>query len=271
MVVGTACFFALMWGFVLRERLAEPPAAAMRPAYDSLLKPGELQRESTMGIYLGTKRLGRTHTIAKTTEWGGISVHSTTRVELGELPRYIAPSVKAIEMEFFAEISALQGLRLIKVFCPTLGLQVVGTVEGDRLVLRGNVGKQKLESEIPFKKGSFLGQTFSPLAGLGELQHADVGQAWTMQMVNPLLGSVQKVRVNVETYRDVELAGEEICLYMLLFHVGSHVWQSWVTADGEVLVQGTPFGLTLWRDDLRAELLALLGEDGWGSLRRHKR
>jgi len=259
-VVGTACFFAVMWGLVLRERLAVPPAPAMKPNYDALLTKDEQRREFTMGIYLGDKRLGTTRTEIERIESGGIGVHNNTRLELGALPKYIAPLASGLEVDFYADISPLQGLRMVRLFSDALGVRLVGTVDEGRLAIRGIVGKQRFETDIPYDEGLLLGEALSPMAGFPDLRHARVGDAWSVHVINPLVGSVQEVRVNLESIREVELHGRKRRVYRLLFHASNRVWLTWITDDGAVLVQGTPFGLTLRRDDLTPEVLAALGE-----------
>ncbi len=266
-VVGTACFFAVMWGTVLRERLDRPPAPAIRPIYDAILKKDEQRRDFSMGIYIGSKRLGTTTTEVERVESGNIVVHNSTRLELGALPKYIAPLAGGLEVDFFADISPLQGLRLVRLFSDALGMRLIGTVEDKRLVIKGAVGGQRFESEVPYDESLFWGQALAPLAGFPDLKHARVGEAWSVHLINPLVGSVEEVRVDLESIREVELHGNKTRLYRLLFHVSNHVWVTWIAADGDVLVQGTPFGLTLRRDDLTPQVLRELGEPRTGEIR----
>jgi len=269
-IVGTACFFAVMWGLVLRERVAPPVAPPIKPDYDALLPEEETRRESVMGIYMGRARLGQTHTIIERDEMGETKVHNITALRLGALPGYLVPSPAGLEIEFFAEISPLQGLRVVRVLSDALGLSLVGIVEEDHLRMRGTVGHQRFEADVPYDGDLFLGETFAPLAGLADLKHARVGDAWTLQMVNPLAGSLQQVRATIESRREVELDGQKTVLFRLLFYANNRVWHSWIAADGEVWVQGTPFGLTLRRDELTQEALEKLGEPLAGQItRRH--
>jgi hypothetical protein len=257
-VLGSACFFAVMWGLVLRDKLARPPAPAMAPNYAGLLKEGQESRETRMGIYVGEKRIGSARTKIERTEVGGVVVEGSTQFELSGLSRYMAP-VRRIGIEYFADISPLSGLRTFRLTSGALGTRLLGRVEGDKLEVKGTVSGQEFRREIPYERGTFFAQIFSPLTGLPDLEHAHVGDAWTLQMANPLLGSIQKVRVTLASQREVELKGERRRLCRLLFHVREHVWEAWVTEDEEILVQGSPFGFTLRREDISPEVLSAIG------------
>jgi len=267
-VLGTACFFALMWGLVLREHVRLSPAQHVRPDYASLLPEDRPFRETTMGIYMGNKRIGQTRTVIRRNELGELQIRSRTYFPLGALPRFVRPGADGVDVEFVAELSPLQGLRMMRLFSSALGMNLVGTVAENRLHVRGTVGAQRFETEVPYDVDVFFGQALSPLAGLADLRRAKVGDVWTFQMVNPLLGSVEEVRATVESRREVELNGEPTVLYRLLFCAQNQVWHAWVTEGGEVLVQGTPFGVVLRRDDLSRELLRELGEPLRGKIRR---
>ena len=95
-----------------------------------------------------------------------------------------------------------------------------------------------------------LGEAFSPLTSMPELSKSDVGRTWSVEMVNPLAGGMQTVTVRMAAMREVELPGGKTRVFRLDFSTGSNRWASWVQQDGAVLIQGTPFGLTIRRDDL---------------------
>ena len=268
-VIGSACFFAVMWGLVLQEQVHAPPAVQIQPNYETLLEPEEGSRETTMGIYLGKKRLGFTRTVVERTSAGGFTIHSRTEVQLADLSRLISMEAGTFTVDFFADISPLSGLENMRVFCGDLGVRLLGTVENGVLSVTGTVGKQKVAMDFPYAQSPFFGEALSPMAGLPDLNRASVGDAWTLHLANPILASVEQVRVKVESIVEKDYRGEKTRFYRLVFHIKSKAWYSWVTADGDVMIQGTPFGVTLRRDDVRRELLADLDSAakrrGWRS------
>ncbi len=121
--------------------------------------------------------------------------------------------------------------------------------------MRGFVAGERVHTELPFTPGVFLGEVFSPFTSLPDLGRSDVGRTWSVDMVNPLAAGVQHVTVHLAARREVELDGKRTPVYRLDFVTSGSHWQSWVTEDGSVLVQGTPFGLTIRREDLPPDVL----------------
>lgn len=257
-VLGSACFFAVMWGLVLQEQVGAPPTLQIQPDYDTLLAPEMLRRETIMGIYLGKKRLGVTKTVVERTVAGGVTIHSSTTVKLADLSKLIGLSAGTFTVDFFADVSPLSGLENMRVFCGDLGVRLLGSVQNGVLSVTGTVGKQRVEMEFPYAESPFFGEALSPITGLPDMSRLSVGDSWMLHLVNPILGSVQKVRVKVEGIVEKDYRGEKTRFYRLVFHVRSKAWYSWVTADGDVMIQGTPFGVTLRREDVPHKLLAEL-------------
>jgi len=245
-----ACLFALTWGLLLRERIGMSTGPTVVPKYEELLSEGEDRRDARMGIYLGPQRIGETQTTVERSTFGSFYVRSLTRVEIKDLPAYMFRTVGDVTIEFFADISPLTGLRSIQVTCPRLDVRLIGTVREGQLVMRGVMAGERITKSIPFMGGPFLGEAFTPMAGLPDLKRARKGDRWTMLLVNPIVGSVQAIRVTVEDRRIVGRGADKCTLLRLGFNSGSQVWQSWVTAEGDVMVQGTPLGLTLRREDM---------------------
>ncbi len=268
-VLGSACFFAVMWGLVLQEQIGAPPTLQIQPDYETLLEPEMLRRETTMGIYLGKKRLGVTTTVVERSPVGGFTIESTTKVQLADLSKLVGLGAGTFEINFFADVSPLSGLESMRVFCSDLGVRLLGNVQNGVLSVRGTVGSQRVEMEFPYAESPFFGEALSPMTGLPDMSRVSVGDSWMLHLANPIMGSVEKVRVKVEGIVEKDYRGEKTKFYRLVFHVRSKAWYSWVTADGDVMIQGTPFGLTLRREDVPHKLLADLDaaskRKGWRS------
>lgn len=257
LVLGIAAFFAVMWGLMLRKKMVLAPAQPVRPNYDRLLGPEEDSRTITFGIYRGASRLGRTRTTMRRQN-GALQLQSDTRFELGDLVKFMAPDAQNLEITFSAHISPLSGLRYMRVNCPQLDVSLRGFVQEEQLQVQGRVGGQKVSHSVPYRKQPFVGETLSPMSGLPDLNRASPDEVWTMHVVNPLLGSVQEVRVTLIRTREVEVGEKTIRVHELGFRGAGRSWGACVMGDGDVLVQGTPFGLTLRREDISPQLRAFV-------------
>ena len=256
-VVAIACFFAVMWGLLISERISSVPGAQVTPRYDKLLPVGEKRREFRMGIYLGSVRLGQTRTIIERSEEGTIYLQNTTRLDPGGIAKLVLPLSEPVDVNFYAHISPLRGLRSFRASSETIALNLVGSVEDGRMSIKGRLGNEKIETTFPFH--GFLGEMFSPTTGLPRLHPGMVGQTWSMQVVNPILGRVDVVKVRVHAYKDLHVEGKKTRAFLLFFFMGAKKeWYTWVDADGEVLIQGTPFLVYLVRDGLPPELVSSL-------------
>jgi len=254
LAIGIATFFAVMWGSLLRERVQLGIGPTAVPKYEQLLGDDEQSRESTMGLYLGARRIGQTQTKVSRAPSGAIHIHSTTLIGVKDLPAYIFRTVGDIRLDFFAEISPLNGLRHLRVVCPRLDVKLIGQVRDGQLRVRGILGGEAVEVDTPYTSSPFIGEAFTPLSGLPDLSRARVGDNWNLHLVNPIVGTVQIVRVSIEERRTARHGDEETELLRLNFHSGTSVWKAWITQEGDVLVQGTPFGFTLRREDIPPHL-----------------
>jgi hypothetical protein len=257
LVLSIAAFFAVMWGLMLRKKVVMAPPQPVRPNYDRLLGPEEEFRTVTFGIYRGASRLGRTRSTIRRQN-GTLQLQSDTRFELGHLMKFMAPEAQTLEISFSAHIAPLHGLRYMRVNCTQLDLDLRGFVREEQLQVRGRVGGQKVSHSVPYTKQPFVGETLSPMSGLPNLNRASPDDVWTMHVVNPLLGGVQEIRVTLLRTREVGVGEETIRVHELDFQGAGRSWQACVTGDQEVLVQGTPFGLTLRRESIPPELWAFV-------------
>lgn len=255
LVLGITAFFAVMWGLMLRPHLAVPTGAGLRPDYVSLLKPGEKERTTSWGIYFGGNRIGRSEMLVRQQEDGTIVIRTDAEIKLDPAVEYVLGLVGTLDVKFLVNISPLRGLLLFQADSKLLDTSLQGAVRDDEILLRGHVGKERIRTSIPYDADGLLAEAFSPLAGLPELKRGQVGRNWTMDMVNPVAGTLQKVSVSIARSKEITLADRTVRVFQLSFATGAGRWNSWVTEDGEVLVQGTPFGLSLRREDLPADVL----------------
>ena len=112
-----------------------------------------------------------------------------------------------------------------------------------------HAGEDDLKTNIPYEEGRLLSEVLSPLTALPPLDEDLVGRDWTVDMINPIAGTVEQVTVTVVGFKEATLAEGPARVFRLLFATRSTRWVCWVSEEGEVLIQGTPFGLSLQREE----------------------
>jgi hypothetical protein len=262
LVFSIASFFAVMWGLLLRAHVPTPVAAPVRPDYDNLLKLDEEERFTRWGIYLGPKRVGRADMTVARLQDGTVSVRAVSELKLDTASRLLFGLSGKLDVLFGATVSPLRGLLAFNMKSKLLKSDLQGSVRGGEILLTGHVGDQRVRTSLPYDEDKLLGEAFSPLTSLPELKKSQVGQRWTMSMLNPITGALEDVTATVRSYKDIDLAGDDVRVFELSFSARTNHWSSWVTEDGEILVQGTPFGLTLRREDLPRQAIASLSLAG---------
>jgi hypothetical protein len=261
LVMAVTAFFAIAWGLLLREHVDVGTGVALTPAFDDLLDPDETERSSAWGIYFGPLPVGRSRVTVAREEGGLISLRSRTSANLGPALRFVTGKVGKLDVDFTATISPLRGLHHFSVQSELLDTSLQGTVNEGEVLVTGHIGPDRIRTRAPFEQNRLLGQVLAPLSALPPPRKRNVGKSWPIEVVNPIAGEIQRVLVRLERYKTVTLDGEGVDVFEHSFTTGTSRWTSWVTADGETLVQGTPFGLTLRREPLPLETLAELSSD----------
>ncbi|MHC4480894.1 MAG: hypothetical protein ACYS1C_08000 [Planctomycetota bacterium] len=261
LVFGVTAFFAVMWGLLLRAHLPSPAAEPVRPDYGNLLKPGQQERTTRWAIYFGEFRIGDSEMSIERLEDGTISIHTRSEVNLEGAAEFLLGTSGVVDVDFRVNVSPLRGPLFFQVGSEKLKTTLHGRIRAGEILLTGHVSGRKVRTTLPFDQDRLLGEAFSPLAAMPELAKSRVGGTWKVDMVDPIAGRLQQTTVTILSSKEVELAGQAVTLFELHFAMGRNRWTSWVTEDGEVLVQGTPFGLTLRREDLSAALAEQLGTE----------
>jgi len=260
-VLGVTVFFAVMWGLLIRRNLSVPGTVSLQPDYDALLGPEQQKREEQWGVYFGSRRIGRSE-LRITREMNGfILIRSDTLITIEPAVRYVLGISGDLDIRFKASISPLRGLNDFQVVSERLDTSLLGAVSESGIRILGHIGQDDVRTVLPYSPDVFFGEVLSPLAALPELSPDDVGRLWTVDMVNPFAGGIQRVTVKVAASRQVDLADGRTRVYRLSFTTGAARWESWVNEDGGVLIQGTPFGVTIRREDLPADVVEQLATE----------
>ena len=259
-LAAASCFCAVMWTVLIRAHSHGPASSSPRLDYAALLAPGEQERSAQWGIYLGPKRIGGSTMRVVRLDDDTISLTTKVHADLGPAARYIAGFEGALEVDFRAAIAPVGGLLSWQLESDALDASVLGVVRNDRMLVRGRVRGRPISTEVPYEPGALVSEAFSALPAVPSLEDLKIGQSWSASVLNPVTGDFQNVTVRITRSQGVHVGGEPVQAFELDFLGPGGHWTSWVTADGQVLVQGTPFGLTLQREDLPPEDLRALME-----------
>jgi len=247
--VCVVTFWAVMMGILLKDHYTKRAIAPLKPTFDKLLPENATQIERKMGIYLVGKRLGSAETKISRKE-DEIHMQNVITVNVGRIPSSIRPFDKDVVIYFDAHFKPISGLNVITISVEALEISLMGRVKDDQMVIAGRIGKKRIAETIPFSQGSLVSDFFSPLHGVPRLTRSDIGRKWTLTLLNPLTARPHPVRIEVKNMLKQKIGGKETSVFVLEFSSSKGKWNSWVTGEGEVLQQGTPFMLVLKREDI---------------------
>ena len=256
LVVAVSIFFAVMWGLHIRSRYNGADVQGGPMDYSRLLGPDQDEVQRNYGIYFVGTRLGTTETTVTRQKDGTLQVQNLTKLEAGSGVQQVLGVSAAVNIEFTALVKPLSGIQHFSLFSDELGVMLNGRPAEDGFRVTGRLHGDRANMKVPVKQRQFIGGLLSPMSGMPELDAEAVGKSWEIPVVNPLQGSVQKVQVRVQDRRSVSVDSDEWVIYRLRLSTSGKVWHSWVREDGELLIQGTPFALTLRQEDLPEEVLA---------------
>jgi hypothetical protein len=250
LVAGITVLFAVMWGLTIRANLPAYSEFVIQPDYDRLLPEGEEERNEVWDIYFEMLRIGESELTVSREGDGSLLLHSRLRADVGAATQFITGSAGAFELDFHARVSPITGLTSFDAMSEMLDLQVFGNVRDGNLHLTGNLGADRIRATLPFDEKKVMGQLLSPMTALPELSEDQIDRPSVVELFNPLTGRMQDVTLTITGAQPIELEGEETTAFTLRAVMGRSRWNSWVTGDGDVLIQGTPFGLRLQKRGL---------------------
>ncbi len=250
MVGAVTVFFAVMWGLHIRAQFAGTPVGSETMDYSRLLGPDTDEVHRTYDIYLVGSRLGDTETTVVRQEDGTITVENVTKMEAGSGLQGVLGVSAGVNIEFTARVKPLSGVQHFSLVSDELGVMLNGRRGDEGFLVTGRLRGERVNMTVPVNQRQFIGGLLSPMQGMPELGTEAVGKSWKIPLVNPVRGTVQQVQVEVQDRRSVRVNSTRWVIYRLRLSAGGNAWHSWVREDGELLIQGTPFGLTLRQENL---------------------
>ncbi len=247
-ILVITAFFAVMWGLLLQNNVDWSSSPEGHPNYGAIMGQEQQDRKIVWSIYYATSRVGRSITTIQRRK-DDIQIVSRTNLNLGKGVQLLARVPDHLNVMLRADVSTVSGIRSIKIVCDQLDIRLHGVRQGDTLKVRGHVGEQMVENTIQVDQKVFVGQMLAPMSRLSPLSFLQSGQAWTVEIFNPLLGGFQEVNVVYKGKTEHFLQGRAMMAHRVVFRTDKRSWESYLNEEGEILQQGTPYGLKLIRED----------------------
>ena len=245
--VGVTVFWATMMGALVKREIVPAWISSGPIGYGSLLSPHEASRRSAMGIYFRQTRVGRAETFILRTPDNGLELVSRVTLSLANLRSPLLGALQDIRTSLTVEVGPDQALRSFDLAIrQPIHATVSGKVIGEKVKLttRYADGAQS-EKVVGYDARSIMCNALSPFVGMRNLK---VGKEWRFSSFNPLNRRMTPVKVTVTARETAMLDREAVDVFVLTAQYGSIQVRSWVTPEGEVVRQETPFGLSLRRE-----------------------
>jgi len=248
--LGVTAFWATMMGALVKREILPAWASSAPVGYASLLGPDEVSRHSRMGIYLRGIRLGHADTTIQRNPKSGLDLVSRVTLSLEGLPMPLLGELQEIRTSLIVRVDANKAIDSFSLTIrQPMFIAVSGEVIGNQLKMTTQYADgTSNEKTVPFDASRIMSNSFSPFVGMRNLKVGKVWQVWTL---NPLNRGMTPVKITVTSKEKATFDGETVDVFVLTAEHGAMQIESWVTPEGEVLRQETPFGFSLRKE--RAE------------------
>jgi len=248
-VLGVVGFWAVMTGSLVRKWVVEVRPEKFPGTYRSVLTPERQNYRSRMGIFYetptGRHRVGYTETIFLYDPDGRSTITNTTRILKpvgGPLHRLLA-----FDLYTTVVVSKTRELKQLRIVLdsPVGRAECWGETVGGRLVLTVDAWGERATYELALPPGGMVGTGLSPLVALPPLR---VGARWRVAVVSPLSLAPMEVELEVLRRERITWQGKDVETHVVEMRAGPLATCAWVSRDGEVLVEKTPFNLVLVKE-----------------------
>ncbi len=213
------------------------------PAYSDLFSDENLPSRRRMGIYIGDKRVGFSEAITERLPEGSYRITNRTEVtseRLGLLNPLTSSFILNLNPERRLE-SFTFGLK------EPFQAQVKGEVLQDKIHIVARIGRSSLEQEYAFQGEDLLVTSLGPS---GIPHRLRVGTRWSVRVLNPRTFEVDRAEMRVVKKEKIEIEREMLETYLVRMRIPGFQkdLRAWVSMEGEVLRQETPFGFVLVKE-----------------------
>ncbi len=248
-VLGVVGFWLVMTGSLVRKWLVEVRPETLPGTYRSVLTPERQNYQSRMGIFYetpaGRRRVGYTETVFLYGEDGRSTITNTTRI----METVGGPLHRLMKFDLYTSVvvSRRRELKRVRValHSPVGRAECRGQVVGGVLVLDVDAWGERATYQLPLPPGGIVGAGLSPLVALPPLR---AGLRWRVAVLSPLSFAPVEVELEVLRRERITWQGKAVEAHVVEIHTGPFTTHAWVSPDGEVLVEKTPFNLVLVKE-----------------------
>ena len=246
--ISITAFWLVMTGMLIHREVRPAYQAVRRAGYKPLLADLQTPSVDQMGIYRGRERIGRARAERRRRPDGGYEIEGVFEIQS---PILIYARPTPLSVEVLLSLNRAMALERVDVLLDAvIFARLVGTVEDDAIVFETVEGKSIGPLRIPFNRREMFGHMMMPMMSGRKLS---VGDRWEMKVLPmmPLVGA-QRATMVVKAFEEVEIDGKKHKAYRVEQRLGeldNMTYSAWVSADGVVLRQEMPYGLTLVREE----------------------
>lgn len=223
-------FWAIMSFLYLKSEVLPTLPALTQPSYEAFLKNKTMTSKSKMGIYYGGQKLGSSVTTTETLSNGYHQISNRTILKrLPLLP--VETKVEITAQSFINTRYQLDSFQL-KVKSLLFNYEINGKVENNELVVTVFDGRNTQTRRVSNPPNTTLSNGLSPFLNMPNLQ---VGKEWTISMLNPLSGGLERVRAFVESKDTIEWQDNSYEVYEVVLDYRDFKPRAWITPDGKIL------------------------------------
>lgn len=222
-------FWALMTILYFKQEILPALPALTQPSYETFLKSTTILKNSQMGIYFGGRKIGSSITKTETLPDGYYRMSNTTTVSL-----FQGPFENKIELNGYSLINKNYQLDSFQFTVKSLifNYEIKGKTEKEEMIVEIFDGKNTEVKRFKNLQEATLSNGFSPFLSMPNLS---VGKEWTINMVNPMNGTIERVRAFVETQDTMEWKGKEYTVYEVVIDYKGYKPRGWITPEGYLL------------------------------------
>ncbi len=241
---GVALFWVASVGSLLAREVWHPWLNSQGPP--TVLKPpvlGPEGRESWMGIYAEKTKIGYLHQKEGADPSGGSVMWQEGRVVLSMLG-------ERRDLSFNSDIRTdaqgqIDRFSTVLQFAPTRIL-VEGTRTGKTLTLKIQQGQASWTSNVPLTQPAILPSHIPGLIASGQLKP---GQSLQITLIDPFTFQPGQVEILFNGRRSFVFGGKRNLANQIELRYQGLVTTSWIADDGTVLMEESPWGWMLRRED----------------------
>jgi len=222
-------FWAVMSFLYLKQEVIPTLPTLTQPSYKTFLKNKSIFTKSQMGIYLSGEKIGSSTTNIENLKNGYYRMTNHTNVKLLS---FLGGT--KVEMNGYSLINPRYQLDsfvfTVKSFL--VNYQIKGKIEKDEMVVEIFDGRKTKTHRFKNIPEATLSNGFSPFLAM---PHLTVGKEWTINMVNPLSGTMERMRAFVESQDTMEWKGQTYKVYEVVIDYKGFKPRAWITPEGWIL------------------------------------